>query len=100
MAAWEGARQGQPALRYKNRCPRKGGEYCWLSWVAVPENGKVYCSARDITVEKEQAARLAESTAERDRLWRNTQDLQVVIDAKGIFLNVNPAAMRTLGWSA
>ena len=37
-------------------------------------------------------------TQERDRLWRNTQDIQVVIDGKGVFQAVNPAFTTILGW--
>lgn len=39
-------------------------------------------------------------TQERDRLWRNTQDIQVIIDGLGIFQAVNPAFTAILGWSA
>jgi sigma-B regulation protein RsbU (phosphoserine phosphatase) len=37
--------------------------YRWLSWVAVPEGGKVYCVARDITSRKELEASEAASKA-------------------------------------
>ena len=49
---------GHPALRFENRYRTKGGEWRWLSWVAVPDEGKVYCSARDITDDKIRAAEL------------------------------------------
>jgi len=45
-------------------------------------------------------SRVAERTQERDRLWRNTQDIQVVIDGSGIFNAVNPAFTAILGWAA
>lgn len=51
--------RGQPALRFENRYRSKGGDWHWLSWVAVPDEGKIYCSARDVTVEKERAQALA-----------------------------------------
>jgi len=41
---------------------------------------------------------IVERTQERDRLWRNTQDLQVVIDGQGVFRAVNPAFTAILGW--
>jgi PAS domain S-box-containing protein len=56
---WAEALAGQPILRFENRYRARDGQYRWLSWVAVPEEGKVYCSARDVTAEKEQAAELA-----------------------------------------
>jgi PAS domain S-box-containing protein len=58
--AWAALARGEPALRFENRYRHKDGGYRWLSWVAVPDDGKVYCSARDITMEKEKEAQLAQ----------------------------------------
>jgi PAS domain S-box-containing protein len=52
---------GKAVLRFENRYRTKAGDYRWLSWVAVPEEGKFYCSARDVTFEKEQAKALADA---------------------------------------
>lgn len=41
---------------------------------------------------------VAERTLERDRTWRNSQDLLVVLDAEGVFHAVNPAWTSVLGW--
>ena len=41
--------------------------------------------------------RVAERTAERDRVWRNSRDLLVVVGADGIFRAVNPAWTSILG---
>jgi PAS domain S-box-containing protein len=41
--------------------------------------------------------RVAERTRERDRIWRNSQDLLLVIDAAGMLLAVNPAWTSVLG---
>jgi PAS domain S-box-containing protein len=41
--------------------------------------------------------RVAERTAERDRVWRNSRDLLVVIGTDGIYRAVNPAWTRILG---
>jgi PAS domain S-box-containing protein len=38
-------------------------------------------------------------TRERDRVWRNTQDLCVVMDRDGVFTSVNPASVKILGWT-
>ncbi len=35
--------------------------------------------------------RVREQTRERDRVWRNAQDMIVIIDATGTFREVNPA---------
>jgi PAS domain S-box-containing protein len=98
LAALDGLRRGQPALRFENRYRCKDGSYRWLSWVAVPEGGKFYCNARDITVEKGQAAELADKTAERDRLWETSRDLLVVLGLDGVLRATNPAWGHVLGW--
>ncbi|WP_128962331.1 PAS domain-containing protein [Bradyrhizobium guangzhouense] len=38
-----------------------------------------------------------ERTAERDRVWRNSRDLLVVVGADGVFRTVNPAWTQILG---
>ncbi len=43
---------------------------------------------------------VAERTAERDRVWRNSRDLLTVLDADGIFHLTNPAWNAILGYSA
>jgi PAS domain S-box-containing protein len=47
------------------------------------------------TLEQEVAAR----TAERDRIWQVSGDLLGVADMDGVWLSVNPAWTRTLGWA-
>ena len=44
-------------------------------------------------------AQVEARTRERDRIWSVSQDLLVVADANGVWLNVNPAATAMLGWS-
>ena len=43
--------------------------------------------------------RVAERTRERDRIWRNSQDLLVVIDPDGVFQAGNPAWRTILGYN-
>jgi PAS domain S-box-containing protein len=60
---------------------------------------------RALTVTAEALARLnaeleqrvAERTAERDRVWRHSRDLLVVVGADGVFRAVNPAWTTILG---
>jgi len=63
-----------PALRLENRYRHKGGGWRWLSWVAVPDDGKVYCSARDITVERERQDELERA----QDLLRQSQKMEAV----------------------
>ncbi len=52
---------------------------------------------RDINATLEE--QVTQRTQERDRLWRNTQDLQLVIDLEGVIKAINPAFTETLGWT-
>ena len=99
QAVWDGlVNYGSPVHRFENRYRHINGSWRWLSWVAVPDKGKVYCSARDITAAKESEAELASRTAERDRMWETSPDLMLIIDFEGVFLRVNPAWKTVLGY--
>jgi PAS domain S-box-containing protein len=75
QAAWADATErGLPALRFENRYVRKDGGYRWLSWVAVPEGGKVYCSARDVTEDKERE----EALRQTEGALRQSQKMEAV----------------------
>ena len=43
--------------------------------------------------------RVAETSADLDRVWTNAGDIFVVLDAEGVFRRVNPATTAILGWS-
>lgn len=89
----------QPVVNFQNRYRSKSGAYRWISWVGVFEGGFVYCTGRDITVEREQAAALAKTTTERDRVWTGSRDIFVIADSDGVILAVNPAWERLLGYT-
>ncbi|MET0281974.1 MAG: PAS domain-containing protein [Steroidobacteraceae bacterium] len=98
--AWQDAHEhGVPALRFENRYRHKHGGWRWLSWVAVPDEGRIYCSARDITDQKESELQLRDRTLERDRLWESTNDLMGTAAADGYLKAINPAWSTSLGWS-
>ncbi len=64
-------KRGHPILKFENRYRHKDGSYRWLSWNAVPEGGRYYCSARDVTEHKDAAAALQlskEAALIRDQL--------------------------------
>jgi PAS domain S-box-containing protein len=44
--------------------------------------------------------RVAQRTAERDRLWQRSLDMFGVADSSGVWLSVNPAWTAVLGWDA
>ena len=99
-AAFTGIKQGTPVFRFENRYRTKAGDYRWMSWSAVPENGKFYCNARDVTQEKESAALLEERTLERDRAWTLSQELLVIAAPDGTLEAINPMWLTVLGWEA
>ncbi|WEK04729.1 MAG: PAS domain S-box protein [Candidatus Devosia phytovorans] len=84
--------EGQAIIGAENRYRASDGRYRWFSWVCVPEGDKIYCIVRDITDEK--AAR-----AERDQLWRLSEDMLARADYAGDMSAVNPAWTTVLGWT-
>ncbi|MDH7639527.1 response regulator [Sphingomonas oryzagri] len=62
------------------------------------ENARLFQSAQRLnqTLEEQVAVR----TAERDRIWQVSDDLLGVADADGVWLSINPAWTRVLGWEA
>jgi PAS domain S-box-containing protein len=63
--------------------------------VAV-DNARLFQTTVELNATLE--ARVEERTAERDRLWRNTQDIQIVLDHEGLLKAVSPALENILGW--
>lgn len=100
QAAFDKMKRGVPVFRLENRLRTKQGDYRWMSWSAVPEDSKVYCSARDITEEKAQADLLNQRTLERDRAWSLSQELLVVALPDGTLEAINPIWTMLLGWQA
>ncbi|HKT77678.1 MAG TPA: ATP-binding protein [Sphingobium sp.] len=55
--------QGLTTQRFENRFRAKDGSYRTFSWTAVPDEGLVYCVARDVTEQRAHARQLAEAEA-------------------------------------
>ncbi|GAA4346463.1 hypothetical protein GCM10023165_31070 [Variovorax defluvii] len=66
--------EGRRVRGFENRCRTRDGDYRWLSWIAVPDNGLFYTVARDITQQKERSAELESA---REQL-RQSQKLEAV----------------------
>lgn len=66
--------EGQALLRFENRFRHKDGDYHWLSWRAVPEEGRIYAIGRDVSAEK---ARQAELAATQEQL-RQSQKMEAM----------------------
>ena len=61
------------------------------------DNARLFQDAQRLNQTLEQ--QVAERTAERDRIWQVSGDLLGVADMDGVWLTVNPAWTRVLGWS-
>lgn len=65
---------GSPLADFENRFRTRAGGYRTFSWVAVRVEGKLYCSARDITEQKRAAERLARA----EEALRQSQKMEAV----------------------
>ncbi len=63
----------------------------------VTERKRAEAALRDLNDTLEQRA--GERERERDRLWRNSQDLLAVVDAQGMVHAVSPIVTKILGWA-
>jgi PAS domain S-box-containing protein len=77
-----------------------GGEHVGFIGVAhditAAKTAEIELRSLNETLEAQVEAR----TLERDRIWHVSQDILVVSDQSGVWLNVNPAATNLLGWRA
>ncbi|MDB5838233.1 MAG: sensor hybrid histidine kinase [Herminiimonas sp.] len=119
--AWPGSEQLQIGHTYKRamaeRIPLSAeqnyifpdGRSVWLDIKATPANQGLALIYNDITERKkaEQAlqqvnetleTRVAVIAAERDRVWRMSQDILAIASLNGYFVSLNPAFTATLGW--
>jgi PAS domain S-box-containing protein len=58
-------RNGKPVRRFEARYRTKDDGWRWLSWVGVPEAGKLYSITRDVTDDKMRQTKLEEALVER-----------------------------------
>ncbi|MFC4166968.1 PAS domain S-box protein [Teichococcus aestuarii] len=65
---------GSRVADFENRFRTRNGGYRSFSWVAVPVEGKLFCSARDITEQKLAAERLARA----EEALRQSQKMEAV----------------------
>ncbi len=112
---WQQCRATGEPFEAEYRVRHRSGAHRWVLGRAVPlrdDHGQITrwfgtCTdIQEIVDARETMARsrahlereVADRTRERDRTWRNSQDLLVVCDKRGILVAVNPAWTRVLGW--
>jgi PAS domain S-box-containing protein len=120
---WQAAVDARSIYETEYRIRRWDGEYVWhqargvavleddgsiREWVGICVDIEDRKRATQQQIEAEKALRDLNETLEqrveaeareRARIWNVSQDLLVVADSEGKFLNVNPAWTATLGWS-
>jgi PAS domain S-box-containing protein len=67
-------RDDSAPLRFENRYRTKDGSYRWQQWTVVPEQGFIYCVARDITEERKKA----EALEVAEEALRQSQKMEAV----------------------
>ncbi|MEI9804620.1 MAG: PAS domain-containing protein [Pseudolabrys sp.] len=109
--AWQGALAAGKTYEAEFRIRSVDGVYRWHIARALPirgANGKVIrwigtntdihdqkiaidaLAVLNVTLED----RVAERTADRDRVWRNSQDMLAIVDASGVFRAVSPSVTK------
>jgi PAS domain S-box-containing protein len=106
--AWNVAVATGEAFETEYRVRRADGAYRWHLARALPivgDNGVVQRwvgTSTDIEDQKSTAHKLqqqvTERTAERDRMWRYSTDVMLVVSLEGWIVAINPAFTRLLGW--
>ena len=115
LARWSAAVSTRQPYETEFRLRRADGVYRWwlaralpsadpttgaLRWIGVCTELEDIIAAREtLARSREELEQLVEErTAERDRMWRLSQDMLAVFSADGVVLSANPAWTRTLGW--
>ena len=100
---WSNIRDGNPTPNFTNRFRTSFGAVVWLEWQCDldPDTGFCLCVVRDVTLRKQEEARLRLMEMATD----NTSDIVIVTDADTIdepgprILFVNPAFTKVTGYS-
>ena len=74
VTAAAGLAAGAPLMSFENRYRCKDGAYRWLSWNAVPRDGRIYAVVRDVTEAKE----LDRRNVQLEEQLRQSQKMEAV----------------------
>lgn len=94
-------KHGEPLLNFTNRYLLKSGGVKWIEWTSTSpmESGLVYTIGRNVTEFTDSKELLRRSEAKYRGLFERSQGILSVHDLEGKFLDVNEAALKSLGYS-
>jgi PAS domain S-box-containing protein len=94
LAAMASVTSGNQVIDFENRFRTREGSYKWLQWAATPfpQQGLIYCAARDVTERKASAEGLAQLVEELEVARRSAEQATA---AKGEFLANMSHEIRT-----
>jgi PAS domain S-box-containing protein len=114
-AEWQSALAAGTAYEIEVRLRKQDGTYRWhlaravplkddtgniIRWIGtntdIQEHREIRAKLEELNATLEQ--RVAERTADRDRIWRLSTDIMLVADFNATIMSVNPAWTQVLGW--
>ncbi|MFT4198956.1 MAG: PAS domain-containing protein [Pseudoxanthomonas sp.] len=87
---------GEPLLHFEHRLRRRASGWRRVSWVAVPEGGKYYGSARDVTEEHAAQQALAASQLQLRALFESSYQLLLPCTPGGRVTDANRTALEVM----
>ncbi|HEY4095603.1 MAG TPA: PAS domain S-box protein [Baekduia sp.] len=84
---------GLELVQFENRYLRSDGSFCWLEWSVrpVPEEGRLYCAARDVSDRR----RAEDELREAQRLVESSRDeLHLLVDEQAALRRVATVVAR------
>ena len=97
LAAAAGLVRGEAQLGFENRYRCTDGSYRRLSWNAVPREGLIFATVRDVTVERSQEEELRRSRATLRSLFETSYQLQGLLALDGTVLDANAVSLAAIG---
>lgn len=99
LAELERLREGHPTINFENRYRCVDNSYKWIEWMAVPDKGKLFAIARNITAKKEIEARLSYSELRFRTLFETAPQAILIVDPNSIIVEANQQTKDVFGYA-